>query len=58
MRDAKWGWMPYPPPFPIKHKQAASIPESRPMSATAALLDRLGIAHLVAEGDIISRSPH
>lgn len=27
------------------------------MSATAALLDRLGIAHLVAEGDIISRSP-
>lgn len=27
------------------------------MSATTALLDRLGIAHLVAEGDIISRSP-
>ncbi|MBJ7416082.1 MAG: aldehyde dehydrogenase family protein, partial [Niveispirillum sp.] len=27
------------------------------MSATAALLDRLGIAHLVAEGDIVSRSP-
>ncbi|OYQ35612.1 aldehyde dehydrogenase family protein [Niveispirillum lacus] len=27
------------------------------MSATAALLDRLGIAHLVADGDIVSRSP-